>query len=168
MRMEMLCVAMAKQKILDLLYELMKNSKRSDRELAKVVGVSQPTITRMRNNLEKSGFIREYTVIPAFEKLGFEIIALSFLSTSAMQEHMKEIQMWVSKNSKILFSSSGEGLNGNTLLVVSIHKDFTDFSMFTKEFRSFLGSKVSSMESFLVSLKTDVIKHFSFKNLERM
>jgi DNA-binding Lrp family transcriptional regulator len=159
---------MPKQKILDLLYELMKNSKRSDRELAKVVGVSQPTITRMRNNLEKSGFIREYTVIPAFEKLGFEIIALSFLSTSAMQEHMKEIQVLISKNSKILFSSSGEGLNGNTLLVVSIHKDFTDFSMFTKEFRSSLGSKVSSVESFLVSLKTDVIKHFSFKNLERI
>jgi DNA-binding Lrp family transcriptional regulator len=168
MRMETLYVAMPKQKILDLLYELMKNSKRSDRELAKVVGVSQPTITRMRNNLEKSGFIREYTVIPAFEKLGFEIIALSFLSTSAMQEHMKEIQVLISKNSKILFSSSGEGLNGNTLLVVSIHKDFTDFSMFTKEFRSSLGSKVSSVESFLVSLKTDVIKHFSFKNLERI
>jgi DNA-binding Lrp family transcriptional regulator len=31
---------MAKQKMIDLLYELMKDSKRSDRELAKFVGVS--------------------------------------------------------------------------------------------------------------------------------
>jgi len=73
---------MPKQKMIDLLYELMKNSKRSDRELAKVVKASQPTITRMRKNLEKSEYIREYTVMPALEKLGFEILAFSFLSTS--------------------------------------------------------------------------------------
>ncbi len=64
---------MPKQKMMDLLYELMKNSKRSDRELAKVVKVSQPTITRMRKNLEKKGYIREYTIVPAVEKLGFEL-----------------------------------------------------------------------------------------------
>jgi len=64
---------MPKQKMMDLLYELMKNSKRSDRELAKVVKVSQPTITRMRKNLEKKEYIREYTIVPAVEKLGFEL-----------------------------------------------------------------------------------------------
>ncbi len=159
---------MPKQKMIDLLYELMKNSKRSDRELAKVVGVSQPTITRMRKNLEKLEYIREYTVIPALEKLGFEIVALNFLSISATSEHVKEIHEWVSKNPKILFSSSGEGLNGKTLLLVSIHKNFTDFSAFTRELRSFLDLRVVSVESFLVSLKTDMIKHFSFKNLERI
>ncbi|MGC9346262.1 MAG: Lrp/AsnC family transcriptional regulator, partial [Candidatus Bathyarchaeales archaeon] len=63
--------------MIDLLYEFMKNSKRSDRELAKAVGVSQPTITRMRKNLEKLGYIREYTIMPALEKLGFEIITLN-------------------------------------------------------------------------------------------
>ncbi|MBE0513125.1 winged helix-turn-helix transcriptional regulator, partial [Candidatus Bathyarchaeota archaeon] len=69
---------MPKQKMIDLLYELMKNSKRSDRELAKVVKVSQPTITRMRKNLEKMEYIREYTIVPAVEKLGFELTALTF------------------------------------------------------------------------------------------
>jgi len=157
---------MPKPKMTDLLYELMKNSKRSDRELAKVVGVSQPTITRMRNNLEKSGFIREYTVVPAFDKLGFEITALSFLSTSTIPEHTKEIDSWVSKNQKIVFASSGEGFDGTTLLLVSIHKDFTDFSLFNHNLRSFLHSKVTSMKSFLFSIKTDVVKHFSFESLE--
>jgi len=159
---------MPKQKMIDLLYELVKNSKRSDRELAKVVKVSQPTITRMRKNLEESGYVREYTVIPAFEKLGFEIIALNFLSAGIGKEQVKEVHGWILENPKILFSSSGAGLNGTTLLLVSIHKDFTDFSTFTHELRSFLGSNVSSVESFLVPLKTDVIKHFSFKNLEKV
>ena len=150
-----------------LVQELLKNSKRSDRELSKVIGVSQPTITRMRKTLEKSGYIQEYTVMPALEKLRFEIIALNFISISTKPEDMKEIHKWFQENPKILFSSSGEGLNGKTLLVVSIHKDFTDFSEFTHELRRSLASRAISVESFLASLKTDVIKHFSFKNLER-
>jgi DNA-binding Lrp family transcriptional regulator len=159
---------MPKQKMMDLLYELMKNSKRSDRELAKVVKVSQPTITRMRKNLEKNGYIREYTIVPAVEKLGFEIAALTFLSTSTRPKDVKEMQKWISESQKVIFSSLGEGLDGKTLLFVSVHRDFTDFSEFTREVRGILGLKDASMESFLVSLKTDMIKHFSFKNLERI
>jgi len=159
---------MPKQKMIDLLYELMKNSKRSDRELAKVVKVSQPTITRMRKNLEEKEYIREYTIMPAVEKLGFEITALNFLSTSTRPKDVKEMQKWISESQKIIFSSLGEGLNGKTLLLVSVHRDFTDFSEFTREVRGILGLKGTSMESFLVSVKTGMIKRFSFKNLERI
>jgi len=38
---------------LKLVSELMKNSRRSDRELSKVLGVSQPTVTRLRSRLKK-------------------------------------------------------------------------------------------------------------------
>ncbi|MEM3696904.1 MAG: Lrp/AsnC family transcriptional regulator [Candidatus Bathyarchaeia archaeon] len=159
---------MPKQKMIDLLYELMINSKRSDREIAKAVKVSQPTITRMRKSLEKLGYIREYTVIPNLEKIGFEMVALNFLASNINLEQAKEVQDWIFKNPKILFITSGEGLDGKTLLLVSIHKDFTDFSIFSRELKGLLGSKISSAESFLFSLKTDVIKHFSFKSLERL
>ena len=49
---------------LRLVAELMKNSRKSDRELAKILGISQPTVTRIRNKLEREGVIREYTAIP--------------------------------------------------------------------------------------------------------
>jgi DNA-binding Lrp family transcriptional regulator len=55
----------------------MKNSKNSDRELAKIIGVSQPTITRTRSRLEKEGHIKEYTMIPDFKKLGFELMSIN-------------------------------------------------------------------------------------------
>ncbi len=64
---------------LKLISELMKNSRKSDRELAKVIGVSQPTITRTRARLEKEGYIREYTAIPDFRRLGYEIMAFIFV-----------------------------------------------------------------------------------------
>jgi len=38
---------------LKLLAELLNNSRRSDRDLAKVIGTSQPTVTRTRIRLRK-------------------------------------------------------------------------------------------------------------------
>ena len=64
---------------LKLLSELMKNSRRSDRDLAKAIGVSQPTVTRIRSRLEKEGYIKEYTMIPDFSRLGYEILALTLI-----------------------------------------------------------------------------------------
>ncbi len=49
-----------------ILYELMKNSKVSDRQLAKKIGVSQPTIIRRRSRLEKE-VINGYTAIPKWD-----------------------------------------------------------------------------------------------------
>lgn len=158
---------MQKKKMVDLLYELIKNSKRSDRELAKIINVSQPTITRMRKNLEKSKLIQEYTVIPDLGKLGFEILAFTFLSINP-QQASKEFQKGILENQKILFASFGRGANSKTALLVSIHKDFTDFSVYISEFAQLLGADACGMESFLVSLKTDFIKNLSFKNLERI
>jgi len=61
-----------------MLSELMKNSRRSDRKIAKAIGSSQLTTTRFRTKLEKEGCIREYMMIPNFSKIGYDIMALSY------------------------------------------------------------------------------------------
>jgi DNA-binding Lrp family transcriptional regulator len=62
---------------LKLISELMKNSRRSDRELGKAIGTSQPTVSRMISRLEKEGVVKEYTVIPDFQKLGHSLAAIT-------------------------------------------------------------------------------------------
>jgi Lrp/AsnC family leucine-responsive transcriptional regulator len=57
---------------LRVLSELIKNSRISDRELGKKLRMSQPTVSRIRNKLENEGYIKEYTLIPDFQKLGYE------------------------------------------------------------------------------------------------
>ena len=63
--------------MMNLLLELLKDSKRSDRELAKVLGLSQPTVSRMRSRLVKEGVIKGFTVVPDFTKIGYEIMAIT-------------------------------------------------------------------------------------------
>ncbi|MGQ9460398.1 MAG: Lrp/AsnC family transcriptional regulator [Candidatus Bathyarchaeaceae archaeon] len=61
------------------LSELLRNAKISDRSLAKKLKVSQSTLTRVRNKLEREGYIRRYTILPDFRKLGWEILAFTFV-----------------------------------------------------------------------------------------
>jgi DNA-binding Lrp family transcriptional regulator len=110
--------------------ELMKNSRRSDKELAKVLGISQPTVTRLRTRLEKEGVIKEYTMIPDFSRLGYTIMALTFI------EHRKEldpkekdeiVRMGVERarqedTTETIMAERGMGL-GYDAVVISYQKD---------------------------------------------
>jgi DNA-binding Lrp family transcriptional regulator len=69
---------------LKLIAELMKNSRRSDRDLAKTIGVSQPTVTRIRIKFEKEGYAKEYTMIPDFRKLGFSLLSVTLTMMKQM------------------------------------------------------------------------------------
>ena len=92
---------------MSLLLEYLKGSKRSDRELAKVVGVSQPTVTRMRQRLVKEGVIREFTVIPDFAKMGYEIIAISFFKSKRTKETEERVTKLLMAKPNIIFASRG-------------------------------------------------------------
>ena len=81
-------VKRAREMELMILSELMKDSRRSDRELAKQLKMSQPTVSRIRNKLEKAGYIEEYTLIPNFTKLGYNLMALTFIARA--KEYAKQ------------------------------------------------------------------------------
>ena len=165
---------MSQDRIMQLLKELLKNSKRSDRDLAKILGVSQPTLTRMRRRLEKDNYILDYTAIPNMTKLGFEIVAFTFFNIDRFDPKTGDFDVavgerahkWVGNNSKVIFAAGGEGLHGKNCMMVSVHRDFTEYTDFVSDLRSQWGHKVKEMESFLVSLKAKVPKPFSFRNLE--
>jgi len=103
-------------------------------------------------------------VIPALEKIGFEILALNFLSADLTPE----LKDWISKNPKIIFAGTGEGAEGYTLLLASIHRNFTDLSEFISEIKKLFASDVHNLKSFISSLKVDVVKPFSLRDLERI
>jgi len=148
------------------LLELLKNSKRSDRELAKVLGVSQPTITRTRRKLEREGIIQDYTIIPDFRKMDFEILALTFVRMRPeilIGETRERAEKFAAKN--VIFASSGQGL-GMTGVIISLHKNYTEYHRQLNELRLELKDVTEDIESFIVSIGEGEYKRFSLTYLK--
>lgn len=146
---------------LKLIAELMKNSRRSDRELAKAIGTSQPTVTRTRARLEKEGYIKEYTMIPDFSKLGYEIVALSFFKYGKMHtpEEQEEVRKFGEKSLKenpfdtvMIAIGSGLGYSGVTM---SFHKSYTSYEKFKQRLTRYARFGLSEIGEFLMSLSEE-------------
>ena len=143
---------------LKIISELMKNSRRSDRELAKAVGVSQPTIGRIIKRLEKEGIIREYTMIPDFRKLGYELLALTFLrlnkaiSEEEAEKARKETKQRLEKSHfGIIMLERGIGLGYDGVLI-GLYKDYAKYAEHRNILKQYPFLEVSDVEGFLISL----------------
>ena len=148
-----------------LLLELLRDSKRSDRKIAKILGVSQPTITRMRKRLVDERVIREFTVIPDLVKMGYEIMAISFVKTKgAVTEVDEKTMKWTMKFPNIIFVANAEGMGKNGVMI-SLHKNYTEYSRFVREQKLYWGKDIEDYETVLVSLKGIIAKPLSFRYL---
>jgi DNA-binding Lrp family transcriptional regulator len=153
-----------------LLFELMKDSHRSDRQLAKALGVSQPTVTRRRTMLEEN-LIDGYTVTPKFGKIGFEIAAFTFLKSKLQKvgkekdEALKKLKEWYMKQSNVVLVLDGRGM-GWDAICVSLHKNYSDFAQFMRTHDSELSDLITESQTFHADLNPGVIiKPFSLKYL---
>jgi DNA-binding Lrp family transcriptional regulator len=154
-----------------LLFELMKDSHRSDRRLAKALGVSQPTVTRRRALLEEN-FIEGYTVIPKFGKIGYELAAFTFLKSNLKQkkaqekeEALKKMKEGYLKQPNIILVADGRGM-GWDAICISLHQNFTDYTEFIRAQDSELSDFIIENQTFQADLKLGlVIKPFHLKYL---
>lgn len=149
---------MKEQRLFLVLKELLKNSRLSDREMARRLGSSQPTITRTRNQLEKEAYIKSYTIVPDFAKLGYQILAFTFIkmksypSVEEVEKAAKLATEWVGKRHNVIFTADGEGLGGKDLIMISFHRDYPRYADFMRNYALEWGHVVSDFESFIVSI----------------
>ena len=145
-----------KEKMRRLLFELLKDSKRSDRELAKVLGVSQPTVTRMRHILIRDGIIQEFTAIPDFAKLGYEIMALTIAKATLSPDQQEKAKKLVLEEPRVIFVASAEGMGMNGVMI-SFHKSYSDYHDFITNLKSGSEGYMEDVGTMLVSLKSPMI-----------
>ena len=154
---------------LKLIAELTKNSRRSDRELAKRVRVSQPTVTRTRNKLEKEGIIREYTIIPDFTKIGYRMASITFAkmkeppSQKTIDEVMRQAGEMEKKNpSPTIATMRGIGCNAD-YVSVAFHKTYAEYTQYMKYIKQYPQVKVDEIRSFVIDLLDE--GHFRYLTL---
>jgi len=149
----------------------MKNSKRSDRQLAKTLETSQPTITRSRALLERE-LIDGYTVIPRWEKLGYTILAITFVKTKqalGMEERYeaahKKGTKWLMKQPNVIMSGGCRGMGMDGFLI-SVHKSYSDFDKFMFDYKREMGELVNDVQTAIVHLgESAILKSLHLKYL---
>ncbi|MGD0496268.1 MAG: Lrp/AsnC family transcriptional regulator [Candidatus Bathyarchaeia archaeon] len=164
---------MEKLKTIDykVLSELMKDSRRSDRQLAKALGTSQPTVSRRRVNLEKS-FIDGYTAIPKWEKIGFELVAFSFVkhkikyaTPEVRDKSFRKVEEWMMKQPNVILAIEGQGMGWDGIFV-SFHKSYSDFAEFMRKHNSEFSDLLIDTQSFISDINpTTIRKPFHLKYL---
>lgn len=134
----------------EILCELLKNAKISDRDLARKMNISQSTVTRIRHKLEKREIVA-YGGIPNFPSLNINLFAITLVRcTKLKKQAIKKFKSFVKENPKIIFIGQGNGM-GKTDIIATLHSDFSDYMTFLKSFRMKTEGIVESIESFLVS-----------------
>lgn len=147
---------------LKLVSELMRNSRRSERELARSIGVSQLTVNRLLTKLEKEEVIKEYTIIPDFSKIGYHLLALTFVKlkntlTPEETANAKEIveKKIVQSPFGIVMLERGLGL-GYDGVIISFYEDYATYADHKNTLKQFPYLKFFDIETFLISLDDEI------------
>jgi len=158
---------------LKLIAELLKNSHRSDRDLAKAVGVSQPSISRARIKLEREGYIKEYTIIPDFCKLGFSMCVFTFAKfklpsdLTKMRELIAKYGERLEEIPQAVLIERGMGENAEGI-VVSFHESYSDHMKFQEWLKQFSDVSMYDLHSFIVNLEDNVhFRYLTFQTLAK-
>lgn len=157
---------------LRLIAELMKNSCRSDRELARALGVSQPTVSRTKSRLEKEGYIMEYTIVPNFNKIGYHIFALTFFRLKKgipPDEMPKAVKLGLEKSLQappnVVVIERGIGLHSESFMA-SFHKDYASYTKLMQGVKISQYLDASTVENFMVDLDDKV--HYRYLTLSTL
>ena len=113
------------QKVLE---EYIKDSRQSFREVARKIGISSGTVASRIKDMEETGIIKKYTTQLNYEKLGYELTAITeiIVSEGMMMEVGTEI-------SKIRSAVGVYNVTGDSdILVIAKFKSRQDLSDFTK------------------------------------
>jgi DNA-binding Lrp family transcriptional regulator len=134
-----------------LLGELLRNSKRSYRELARAIGVSAATVINRVQRLESGGVIKDYSTRLDHERLGYELTVVTeiIVSKGKLLETEEEI-------AKLPCTCAVYDVTGLTdAMVVAKFKSRSSLSEFTKRLLSMPYVERTNTHVVLTTVKED-------------
>jgi DNA-binding Lrp family transcriptional regulator len=110
------------------LKEYLKDSRQSFREVARKIGISSGTVANRIKDLEEIGVIKKYTTQLDYDKLGYELTAVTEIIVS--EGMMIEVGNMISKINETIgvYNVTGD----SDILVIAKFRSRKDLSDFTK------------------------------------
>jgi DNA-binding Lrp family transcriptional regulator len=134
-----------------LLKELLKDSKRSHRELAKALGVSTATVINHITRLESAGVIKDYTIMVDWERLGYELTVI--VEITVARGKLLDVQKAISKFPYVcgVYDITGE----IDSIVIAKFKNRQELSEFPKALLSMENIERTNTHIVLNTMKED-------------
>ena len=119
---------MVDETALRVLEQLLRDSRQSFREVARKIGISSGTVANRVKELEEDGVIKRYTTQLDYEKLGYELTAITEIIVS--EGMMIEVGNEISKIKETIgvYNVTGD----SDILVIAKFRSRQDLSDFTK------------------------------------
>ena len=142
-----------------LISELMSNSRRSDKDLARKIGTSKQKVSRTLKKLEQEGYIKEYTMLPDFHKLGFDIMSFTFIKLmkkdeATIEQFRKDVrQKYIGKAAASLLTMNGMGseVEGDEISV-AFHEGYAEYLDYLEKINAHPLVDAKQTKSFLASM----------------
>jgi DNA-binding Lrp family transcriptional regulator len=134
-----------------LLGELLKDSKRSYREIAKAIGVSAATVINHVQRLESGGVIKDYSVRLDHERLGYELTVVTEIIVSKGKLLETDAEIAKIPNVCAVYDITGQ----TDAMVVAKFKSRSNLSDFTKKLLSMPYVERTNTHVVLTTVKED-------------
>jgi len=113
-----------------------------------------------------------YTAIPKWEKLGYEIFAVTLVKAKEVLGLKDKTKIahdrgrkWLMKQPNVLIGGGCRGMGANSFMI-SVHKSYSDFESFMVRYHRELGDMFSDSQTAIVNLGgSQILKPFHLKYL---
>ncbi|MCD6263834.1 Lrp/AsnC family transcriptional regulator [Candidatus Bathyarchaeota archaeon] len=134
-----------------ILKELLKNSNRSYRALAKCLGVAVTTVINRIQRLEELGVITGYTISVDYEKLGYELTVITEITVS--KGKLLEMEREIAKIPPVCAVYDVTGLTD--AMIIAKFRNRRELSKFTKGLLSMPFIERTNTHVVLTTVKED-------------
>ena len=134
-----------------LLRELLKDSKRSYRELASAIGVSAATVINHVQRLESAGVIKDYSTRLDHERLGYELTVITEIVVSKGKLLETDAEIAKIPNVCAVYDITGQ----TDAMVVAKFKSRSNLSDFTKALLAMTYVERTNTHVVLTTVKED-------------
>lgn len=130
----------------------------ADTEIAKKIGASKATVSRIRKKLETS-IISEYIPVIELHKVGIDVFLVLTFQWNAFDDEELTTKTFseLKKDPKVIFLANGDGAISNTVMFMAF-ENLEKCHLYLKEFRHKYGKYFSQISTLLLP-STEIIKN---------
>ena len=142
---------------------LFQSASSTDSEIAKKIGVSKASVSRIKKKLQKEGVLVAFTPVVDFEKLDITLFATIIFEWKnfSNEKLTKEMEEWLVKNSHTILVSEGESVEGLNYMVYAGFRNIEDYHEYSRDFRKKYEESIGAVKVFFTPIKKILMQDYA-------